>query len=86
MLLDALTALPLDALQIAHDTGAPHQEPSRSGGGVNAVLVVAGGVVTLALVGVLVWLKERMRKLEQRERSEERAPAGAEGAGPATGS
>jgi hypothetical protein len=81
MLLDVLRALPVDALQLAHDTGTPHQESRSGGGGVSVVLVVAGAVVTLALVGTLVWLKERMRKLEERERSEEPASPGVEGAG-----
>ena len=75
---DALTALLLDALQLAHETQVPHQERSAEGGGVNVVLVVLGAVVTLAVVGALIWVKERTRKLEQREQDE--APAGAEGA------
>jgi hypothetical protein len=79
--LDLLTALPLDALQLAHETNVPHDEPRSSGGGVNIVLIVVGAVVTVGLVGSLVWLKERMRKLEERERADEHASAGAEGAG-----
>ena len=48
--------------QIAHDTQLPHQEPvsSGSGGGASAIVIVAGVVVTLALVGALVWLKKRV--------------------------
>ena len=49
-----------DLLQIAHDTQLPHQEPVKSsGGGASTVLILAGVVVTLALVGGLVWLKKR---------------------------
>ena len=75
-----LTTFALDALQLAHDTNMPHEERSADGGGVNVVLVVLGGVATLAVVGALVWVKERMRKLEQRERAQDEAAAGAEGA------
>jgi hypothetical protein len=37
--------------------------------------VIVGAVVTLALVGSLIWLKERMRKVEERERAEQQASA-----------
>ena len=78
-----LTALALDVLQLAHDTSVPHQEPRSSpdGGGVNFLLVALGAVVTLALVGSLLWVKQRMLKAEERERAERQASAGAEGAG-----
>lgn len=51
-----------DILQIAHETQIPHQEPvsSGSGGGASTIVIVAGIVVTLALVGGLVWLKKRV--------------------------
>ena len=83
MPLDVLTALPLEVLQLAHDTNVPHQETRSGGGGggVSVVLVVVGVVVTLALVGSLVWLKERMRRLDEEQAGGEQASAGAEGAG-----
>jgi hypothetical protein len=80
MLLDVLIALPVEALQLAHDTSVPHHSRA-GGGGVSVVLILVGVVVTGALVGALVWLKGHMRKLEERERSEERTSAGVEGAG-----
>ena len=52
----------LDVFQIAHDLGAPHQEPAAAGdggGGAPVVVIIAGVVLTLALVGALVWLKNR---------------------------
>lgn len=52
----------LEVLQIAHDLGAPHQEPTAAGGGgggASTVLIIVGVVLTLALVGALVWLKNR---------------------------
>ena len=52
----------LDIFQIAHDLGAPHQEPAPTGdggGGAPVVVIIAGVLVTLALVGALVWLKNR---------------------------
>jgi flagellar basal body-associated protein FliL len=81
MPLDLLTALPLDVLQLAHDTNVPHQETRSGGGGggVNVILIVVGVVVTLALLGTLFWLKGRMQKLDERE--DEQASAGAEPAG-----
>jgi hypothetical protein len=75
VLLDVLTVLPLDALPLAHDTNVPHKEPTRSdSGGLSPILILAGVVVTLAAVGALVWLKERVRRLEEAERSEPQAP------------
>jgi hypothetical protein len=50
-----------DVLQIAHETQIPHQEPPRgAGGGASTVVIIAGVLVTLALVGGLVWLKKRV--------------------------
>jgi hypothetical protein len=54
--------LALDVLQIAHDIGVPHQEPpptSGGGGGASPVVILVGVVLSLALVGALVWLKNR---------------------------
>jgi hypothetical protein len=83
MPLDLLTAIPLDALQLAHDTNVPHQETRSGGGGggVNVILIVVGAVVTLALVGSLIWLKGRMRRLDEQQASGEQGSPGAEGAG-----
>jgi hypothetical protein len=57
-----LLASLVDIFQIAHDTQFPHQEPvsSGSGGGASTIVIVAGVLVTLALVGGLVWLKKRV--------------------------
>jgi len=71
-MLEVLTALPLDALPLAHQTDFPHEE-SSSGGGVNAFLIAAGALVTLLAVGALLWLKGRMRELDREH---------ADGAGP----
>ncbi len=53
-----------DALQIAHDTGFPHPEPTPvkegAGGGASAIVIVAGVLVSLLAVGGLVWLKRRV--------------------------
>ena len=52
----------LDALQIAHDLGMPHTEPTApksSGGGASTVVIIAGVLVSVALVGALIWLKSR---------------------------
>jgi hypothetical protein len=53
-----------DVMQIAHDIGFPHQEPtpvkSGSGGGASAIAVVAGILVSLVAVGGLIWLKRRV--------------------------
>lgn len=59
--MSALTATVLDALQIAHDMGAPHQEPAPTGdgGGASTIVILIGIVVTIALVGALIWLKNR---------------------------
>lgn len=59
-MIDLLAPL-ADLLQIAHDTQMPHEEPAKgSGGGASTVVILAGVVVTLALVGGLVWLKKRV--------------------------
>ena len=53
----------LDVLQIAHDTQFPHQEPVRTGGGgggASTVVILVGVLVTLAVVGALVWLTKRV--------------------------
>jgi hypothetical protein len=52
-----------DVLQIAHDTGLPHPEPTPvkgNGGGASAIVVVAGILVSLLAVGGLIWLKRRV--------------------------
>lgn len=53
----------LDALQIAHDIGFPHTDPppapKGNGGGASAIVIVVGVLISLALVGALVWLKKR---------------------------
>lgn len=49
-----------DLLQIAHETQFEHQDPVRgNGGGASAIVIVAGVLVTLAVVAGLVWLKKR---------------------------
>jgi hypothetical protein len=49
-----------DLLQIAHETQFPHQEPVKGdGGGASPVVILAGIVVTLAVVAGLVWVKKR---------------------------
>ena len=59
--MSALLAGLADVLLIAHETQVPHQEPSSgSGGGASTIVIIAGIVVTLALVGGLVWLKKRV--------------------------
>jgi hypothetical protein len=58
-MIDVLSALG-DVLQLAHDTQIPHQEPAKgASGGASTVIILVGVVVTLALVGGLVWLKKR---------------------------
>ena len=50
-----------DVLVIAHETTFVHEEPPKgAGGGASTILIIAGIVVTLALVGGLVWLKKRV--------------------------
>jgi hypothetical protein len=52
----------IDALQIAHDIGVPHTDPappSGSDGGASPIIIIAGVLLSLALVGALVWLKKR---------------------------
>jgi hypothetical protein len=60
----AVTGSILDALQIAHDIGIPHQEPPPgpppgSGGGASTLLILIGVVLTIACVASLIWLKNR---------------------------
>jgi hypothetical protein len=52
----------IDVVQIAHDFGAPHQEPMKSGGGGGAsvIVIMAGVLVSLLAVGGLMWLKRRV--------------------------
>jgi hypothetical protein len=53
-----------DVLQIAHDTGFPHQDPlpppKGNGGGASAIIVAVGVVVSLVAVAGLIWLKRRV--------------------------
>jgi hypothetical protein len=59
----SLLAALIDVVQIAHDTGFPHQDPIRSsggGGGASVIVVVIGIVVSLVAVAGLIWLKRRM--------------------------
>ena len=50
-----------DVLQIAHETNFIHEEPPKgAGGGASTIVIIAGVLVTLALVGGLVWLKKRV--------------------------
>ncbi|HEX8065987.1 MAG TPA: hypothetical protein VF520_05630 [Thermoleophilaceae bacterium] len=52
-------------LPLAHDLGYPHQEPARpaggGGGSASTLAIVAGVVLTLALAGALIWVRERAR-------------------------
>jgi hypothetical protein len=86
--LEVVTGSLLEALPIAHTTEVGHEHASR-GGGVNGLLIAVGVLITGAAVGALVWLKGRMRTLEEREESEERASVGsgapAEAPGPRPG-
>jgi hypothetical protein len=58
-LLDASMILPL-----AHETGFPHQEPGGGGGGTGVVLIAGVLFLTLATVGLLVWLDRRGKRHE----------------------
>jgi LPXTG-motif cell wall-anchored protein len=52
----------LDLVQIAHETGFPHQDPvpgKGDGGGASPVIILAGIVVSLLAVAGLIWLKRR---------------------------
>lgn len=61
----------LDAvnLPLAHPSDIPHQEyvPAKDdgGGGTSPVLVGGGVLLTLALSGGLIWVRERARKAEE---------------------
>lgn len=61
--MSAVAATVLDALQIAHDIGVPHQEPvgppPGNSGGASTIVIIIGVIVTIALVGALIWLKNR---------------------------
>jgi hypothetical protein len=62
--MSAVAGAVLDALQIAHDIGIPHQEqpppaPGGSGGGASTIVILVGVVLTVAAVGALIWLKNR---------------------------
>ena len=56
-------------LPFAHPTDYPHPDytPQKSGGGGGAnALVVGGGVVlTLAVTGGLIWVRERTRRADE---------------------
>ena len=55
------------ALQLAHEIGAPHQEPapsSEGGGGASPLLVGGGVAATLAVTGGLIWVRERTRRAD----------------------
>lgn len=57
-----LLASALDVLQVAHELGFPHQEPTpmkSDGGGASPVVILAGIVVSLLAVAGLIWLKRR---------------------------
>ena len=58
-----VAGLAIDALQIAHEIGVPHEDPAPApgggGGGASTLVVLIGVLLTLALVGALVWLKNR---------------------------
>ena len=62
-MIDVLSSV-ADVLQIAHDTGFPHQDPvgppKGNGGGASTIVVVAGVLVSLLAVGGLIWLKRRV--------------------------
>ena len=60
--MSALAGMLLDVLQVAHETDFFHEEPVKtgSGGGASTVVILMGVVVTLAVVGALVWLKKRV--------------------------
>ena len=65
----------IDALvQVAHETNMPHQEPKEGSSDPAALFIVIGVVVTLAVLGALIWLKERMRKAEAAERADAEQP------------
>jgi hypothetical protein len=52
----------IDVVQLAHETGFPHQDPvpvKSSGGGASTVVILIGIVVSLVAVGGLIWLKRR---------------------------
>jgi hypothetical protein len=70
-----LLALALGAdLALAHPSDYPHEEPTSSeADSTSSLLIVAGVVVTLALVGGLVWLKERARRAEAEDVEEQMA-------------
>lgn len=55
----------VDVLPLAHDIGAPHQEPTADEGGTSPVLVGGGVVATLGLAGGLIWVRERSRKADE---------------------
>ena len=60
----------LDAvdLPLAHPTDIPHQEPQPvedGDSGTSPVLVGGGVVLTLALTGGLIWVRERTRNAEE---------------------
>lgn len=61
--MSAVASAVLDAFQIAHDIGIPHQDPAPSsdggGGGASVIVIIAGVVLSIAAVGALVWLKKR---------------------------
>ena len=80
----------LDAvdLPLAHPTDYPHQEidPKPGGGGGTSPVVVGGGVVlTLAVTGGLIWVRERTRRADESAALEGDAHAKADeqSAGPA---
>ncbi len=51
----------LDVVQIAHDTGIPHDDPMKgAGGGTSVIVIVAGILVSLVAVAGLIWLKRRV--------------------------
>ena len=57
---------------LAHNIGPPHTEPppqSDGGGGAGAAVIVVVIVVTLAIAGGLIWLRQRMARLEAGEGS-----------------
>jgi hypothetical protein len=53
---------------LAHPTDFPHEEvdPKPGGGGGTSPVLVGGGVVlTLALTGGLIWVRERTRRADE---------------------